>query len=109
MMPRGAGSGTSRSRFSSDCSTYWAFWRTCVLKNCAISNPNAPKSRNVAERPRRATSFGWKLTGVTSGGGRLEQGPEQDEEEDAGEGGGGRRERGPDERLHHHLGAVQPA
>jgi len=33
MIPRGAGSGIGRSRFSSDCSTYRWCCKTCVRKN----------------------------------------------------------------------------
>src|SRR3954470_15007263 len=108
MMPRGAGRGTSRSRFPSDCNTYCSFFRTCVLKKALTRSAKEATSTTDAERPRRATSFGWKLTKRdASGGRRLEQGPQQHQEDDAGQRRHGRRERRPDERLHHELGAVR--
>src|SRR5215213_9638033 len=108
MMPRGAGNGTSRSRLPSDCSTYCSFFRTCVLKNWPTRSTKEATSTTDAERPRRATSFGWKLTeGDASGGRRLEQGPQQHQEDDAGQRRHGRGEGRPDECLHHELRAVR--
>src|SRR3982750_262499 len=108
MMPRGAGRGTSRSRFPSDCNTYCSFFRTCVLKKALTRSTKEATSTTDAERPRRATSFGWKLTGRdASGGRRLEQGAEQHEEDDPRQRRHGRREGRPDERLHDELGAVR--
>src|ERR1700683_5104759 len=103
MMPRGAGSGTSRRRLVSLCSTYCEFWRTCVRKKAPSSSTKATTSPPLATRARFATSFGWKLMDApcarVSCGLRFEQRPHDRERDDSSDRGYGTRERGPHEHL----------
>ena len=66
MIPRGAGSGTSRKRLDSDLSAYSELRSTCVRKNAPRSTRKRATSIHDAPRARRARSFGWKLTRETS-------------------------------------------
>ena len=58
MMPRGAGTGTSRRRFVFDCTSYFAWFNTWLLKKPPIRNSNTPETSTLATRPRLTIAFG---------------------------------------------------
>ena len=77
MMPRGAGSGTSRSRFVSDWSAVLRVLEHLGAEERRARNTSATDTMNVAALPRRWTSLGWKLMrlcGSSTGGRNIRAG-----------------------------------